>query len=127
MKQLGFRNCVLLCAALVLLSSPRSAASSYCPGCGAAIAGAAVGVGGLVGMTIYAVHRSHTSLKGCVQPTGNGFSLIAKDGKSYELMNAPSELRAQRRVSLRGHKASSDSGRSFRVDHLSRDFGECHQ
>lgn len=126
-KLFNFCNCVVVFLAVALLPLPRAEASSYCPGCTAGIAGAAVGVGVIVGVTIYAVHRSHTSLKGCVVQTSNGYSLSAKDGKSYELTNTPSELKAHRRVSLRGHKTKSASGNSFRVDHFSRDFGECAQ
>jgi len=127
MKLFSFRNCVLVVSALVLLPSSRSAASSYCPGCAAAIVGAGVAVGAAVGVTIYLVHRGHTSLTGCVQQTNNGFSLTAKDGNSYELMNAPAEVKDHRRVSLRGHKDKTASGRAFRVDHLSRDYGACTQ
>jgi hypothetical protein len=116
----------LLCFALMIamLSRP-TAASSYCPGCAAAIVGAAVAVGTGVGLAIYFVHRSHTSLTGCVEQTERGLRLTAKDGKHYELVNAPSEVKAQRRLALRGHKVSTSSERAFRVDHLSRDYGAC--
>jgi hypothetical protein len=87
----------------------------------------AVGVGAAVGVGIYLVHRSHTSLTGCVQQAGNGFSLTTKDGNSYELVNAPSEVKARERFSLRGHKIKATSGRAFRVDHVSRDYGACGQ
>jgi len=79
---------------------------------------AAVGVGAGVGVGIYLIHRSHTSLTGCVQQTDNGLSLTAKDGNTYELVNAPSEVKARTRLSLRGHKIRATSGRAFRVDHL---------
>jgi hypothetical protein len=126
MKRLGFRICVLGSIALVLLTFSRPVrASSYCPGCTAAIAGAAVGIGAAVGVGIYLVHRSHTSLTGCVQQTDNGLSLTAKDGNTYELVNAPSEVKARTRLSLRGHKIKATSGRAFRVDHVSRDYGAC--
>ena len=126
MKLLSFRTCVLCSVALVLLTFSRSAAAqSYCPGCAAGIIGAAIGVGAVVGVSIYLVHRSHTSLTGCVQQTENSFSLTAKDGKTYALENAPSEVKAHRRLSLRGHKTKATSGRAFRVDHVSRDYGAC--
>jgi hypothetical protein len=115
----------LLCFALVLLPSSRSAASSYCPGCAAAVVGAAVAVGAGVGLAIYFVRRSHTSLSGCVRQTDNGLSLTAKNGKNYELVNAPTDVKAGKRVSLRGHKVSSTSGPGFRVDHISHDYGAC--
>jgi hypothetical protein len=126
MKLLSFRICVLGSIALVLLPFSRSAAAqSYCPGCKAAIVGVAVGVGAAVGVGIYLVHRSHTSLTGWVQQTDNGLSLTAKDGNNYELVNAPSEVKARKRLSLRGHKIKATSGRAFRVDHVSRDYGGC--
>lgn len=127
MKRVCFRIFVLCCIALVLLSqfSPPADASSYCPGCKAAVIGAAVGIGVGVSLGIYLIHRSHTSLTGCVQQTGNGFILTAKDGHEYELVNPPSEVKAHERLSLRGHKTNSSSRRSFRVDHVSRDYGTC--
>ncbi len=126
MKGFNFRLCVLCSTALVLLSYSRSAAAqSYCPGCKAAIIGVAVGIGAGVGVGIYLIHRSHTSLTGCVQQTDNGLSLTAKDGRTYELLTAPSEVKARERFSLRGHKIKATSGRAFRVDHVSRDYGAC--
>lgn len=126
MKLLSFRICVLGSIALVLLPFPRSAeADSYCPGCKAAVVGVAVGLGAAVGVGIYLVHRSHTSLTGCVQQTDKGLTLSAKDGNTYELVNAPSDVKARERLSLRGHKINATSGRAFRVDHVSRDYGAC--
>jgi hypothetical protein len=116
----------LLCFALMIaMFSRRTAASSYCPGCAAAIIGTGVALGTGVGLAIYFVHRSHTSLTGCVEQTEHGLKMTTKDGNSYELVNAPIEVKAQRRLSLRGHKLSTGSGRAFRVDHLSRDYGAC--
>src|SRR5258708_34050770 len=125
MKLLIFRTCVLCSIALALLPSSRSAAASYCPGCKAGIIGAAIGVGAAVGVGIYLIHRSHTSLTGCVQQTDNGLSLTAKDGNSYELPNAPAEVKARKRLLLRGHKVKEISGRAFRADHVSRDYAAC--
>ncbi len=125
MKLLNFRTCVLCSIALVLLPSSRSAAASYCPGCKAGIIGAAIGVGAAVGVGVYLIHRSHTSLTGCVQQTNNRLSLTAKDGKTYKLENAPSEVKAHERLSLRGHKINATSGHVFCVDHVSRDYGAC--
>jgi hypothetical protein len=127
MRLRSFRTQVLVSATLVLLSfsRPATASNSYCPGCAAAIVGVGIGVGVGVGLAIYFVHRGHTSLKGCVQQTDNGLSLKAKDGDAYSLVNAPNEVKAGERFSLRGHKTKSPSGRIFRVDHVSRDYGAC--
>jgi hypothetical protein len=119
------RGIHLLCFTLVLLTSSPSEADSYCPGCKAAVIGTAVALGTGIGLAIYFVHRSHTSLTGCVEQTEHGLSLTAKDGKNYALADAPSEVKAQRRLQLRGHKISTNSGRVFRVDRLSRDYGAC--
>ena len=127
MKQLNFRARVLCSTTLVLLpfSRPAAAANSICGGCEAAIVGVAIGVGAGIGVGIYLIHRGHTSLTGCVQQTGGSLSLIAKDSNIYELVNAPSEVKARERLSLRGHKVKSHSGHAFRVDHVSRDYGAC--
>ena len=127
MKLFTYRASALCFSTLILLpfSRPAEAANSYCDGCAAAIVGVAVGVGVGIGVGIYFIHRSHTSLSGCVRQTDQGLSMIAKDGNIYELLNAPSEVRARERLSLRGHKIKSGSGRAFRVDHVDRDYGLC--
>ena len=126
MRLLGFRIGILCSVALVLLPFSRSAAAqSYCPGCKAGVIGAAIGVGAGIGVGIYFIHRSHTSLTGCVRETENGLSATAKDGSKYQLVNAPSQVKAGERFSLRGHKITAASGRAFRVDHVSRDYGAC--
>jgi hypothetical protein len=127
MKLFTYRASALCFSTLILLpfSRPAEAANSYCDGCAAAIVGVAVGVGVGIGVGIYFIHRSHTSLSGCVRQTDQGLSMIAKDGNIYELLNAPSEVKARERLSLRGHKIKSGSGRTFRVDHVSRDYGLC--
>ena len=125
MKGLGLRICVLGSVAVVLLPFSRSEASSYCPGCEAGVIGAAIGVGAGIGAGIYFIHRSHTSLSGCVRETESGLSATSKDGTSYQLVNAPSQVKAGERFSLRGHKITAASGRAFRVDSVSRDYGAC--
>src|SRR5260370_41581766 len=125
MKLLSFRVSILGSIVLILLPFSRSAAAqSYCPGCKAAIIGTAVALGAGIGVGIYLIHRSRTSVTGCVQRTEIGLSLTAKDGNNYELVNAPSEVKAGKRFFLRGHKIKT-SGRAFRVDHVSRDYGVC--
>jgi len=56
-----------------LIDTSKSAAKSVtekslrnCDGCEAAIVGVAVGIGAGIGVGIYFIHRSHTSLAGCV-------------------------------------------------------------
>ena len=122
----SFRIGILCSIALVLLPFSRpAAAQSYCPGCKAGVIGAAIGVGVGVGLGIYFIHRSHTSLTGCVRETDSLLSLTAKDGTNYRLVNAPSQVKAGERFSLRGHKSTATSGHTFRVDRVSRDYGAC--
>jgi hypothetical protein len=124
----NFRIGILCSIALVLLPSLRSAmAESYCPGCKAGVIGAAIGVGAGIGAGIYFIHRSHTSLTGCVRQTESGLSATAKDGNNYQLVNAPSQVKAGERFSLRGHRNTATSGHTFRVDRVSRDYGACSQ
>jgi hypothetical protein len=125
-KLLRFGSSVLLCAAMVLMSSSRSEASpSYCDGCTAAIAGTGAALAGVIGVSIYFVHRSLTSVRGCVQRSANGYSLTASDGKTFQLVNATSQLNDHHQLQLRGHKDKSASGRIFRVDRVAHDYGDC--
>jgi hypothetical protein len=66
-------------------------------------------------------------VSGCVLQSADGLTLTAKGGKNYELMSVPPDLKANQRVLLRGHKGTSTSGHIFRVDHISRDYGQCVQ
>jgi hypothetical protein len=126
MKHLSFRIGIVCSIVLVLPPFSRSAAAqSYCPGCEAGVIGAAIGVGAGIGAGIYFIHRSHTSLTACVREAEGGLSATAKDGTNYQLMNAPSQVKAGERFSLRGHKSTSASGHTFRVDRVSRDYGAC--
>jgi hypothetical protein len=121
------RACVLFLISVFLLpvTRPAAAENSYCDGCVAAIVGVAIGVGVAVGVGIYLIHRRHTSLAGCVRQGDKRLSLTAKDGKSYELLNAPGEVKAHERLSLRGHKTKGSSGLGFRLDSVSRNYGTC--
>ena len=125
MKLSNVRTLILIAITLALVSSREAPASSYCSGCAAGIVGAGVALGAGVGTAIYFVHRSHTSLTGCVEQTQRGFNLTAKDGDAYELVNAPNDIKDHQRLSLRGHKLKRASGRAFRVDRVSRDLGSC--
>jgi hypothetical protein len=129
MKRLGVRACFLSLIALVLLSFSRPAAAQnqICAQCEAEIIGAAiiVGVAVGVGVGIYLIHRGHTSLTGCVQQTDSRLTLTAKNGNNYELLNAPTEVKAGERFSLRGHMMKGSTGAAFRVNRVSRDYGTC--
>ena len=127
MKIFSRLTCVLCSVVLILpmFSRPARASSQICANCAAAIVGTAIGVAAGVVVGIYFIHRSRTSLTGCIQETGNGLSLIAKNGDKYALVNAPDGVTPHRRFSLRGHRVKVTSGRGFRVDRLARDYGMC--
>lgn len=121
-------RCTYFFAGLMLLafSHPVLAQSGQiAPDYKGAVIGTAVGIGAAVGVGIYLAHRNHTSLTGCVQQANNGLSLATSGGKTYELVNLPSGLKAGERLSLRGHKGKAASGYSFTVDRVSHDFGAC--
>jgi len=89
------------------------------------IAGAAAVVGVGVGLTIYLVHRSHTSLSGCVQ-SGEGSARLLNGKQSWVLVSAPVDLPVNHRVELRGKKSRVASGeRTFTVTKLAHDRGSC--
>lgn len=84
-----------------------------------------MGVGVGIGATFYLVNRSHTSLTGCISQAQDGMQVSTKDGQSYKLVNAPTEVKPGTRVSLRGHKTKTAAGREFRVDRVSHQYGAC--
>jgi len=121
---LKLRAMFLCCVLFMSLSPRRSEASSICSGCAAALVGAVVGVGVGLGTAIYFVHRSHTSLTGCVSQSEKGLTLSTRDA-SYQLLDAPTQVKPGNRFALRGHKSKQSSLRTFRIDHVAHDYGAC--
>ena len=88
---------------------------------GIGLTGAAVATGIFI-----AVHHRHTSLTGCVVQSTDTPRVTTGSGKTYELVNAPAELKQDERLSFRGHKVKTASGHAaFWVDHISSDHGTC--
>lgn len=88
---------------------------------GIALTGAAVATGIFV-----AVHRSHTSLTGCVVDSADTPHVTTSSGKTYELVNVPAQLKHDERLSFRGHRVKTTAGSpAFWVEHISGDHGPC--
>ena len=123
-------TCFILGVLLVFIPRPVSAqffppGSSIGPDVKGPIIGASIGIGAAAGVGIYLVHRKHTSLTGCVGESEHSLHLVTKAGKSFELLNAPGEIKLGERLSLRGHKGRTTSGFTFRIDRVSHDYGVC--
>jgi hypothetical protein len=88
---------------------------------GAAVGGAAA-AGGLL---IYALHRRHTRVVGCV--TGDGKSLTADNGKkTYQLTGEP--VTPNERLAVSGKKSKGSTGiDEFEVASVKKSFGQCQQ
>jgi len=128
-----YRKSLLAIPSLLVLMIPYSSTAQSTPtgnlgariGSGA-VAGAVVAVGAIAGGGIYlAVHHSHTSLNGCVNESNHGLRVTTNSGMSYELLNAPTEVRTGERLSFRGHRIKTASGPAFQVDHISGHHGAC--
>lgn len=122
--KLRFGVSVLVCAVLVLLSASNSKASSYGDGCTGAIVATGAPLAGVIGVSIYLVHRSHTSMTGCLLRSGEGYSLTV-GGKIVQLLDVPPGLKDHHQVQLRGHRSKSGPERVFRVDRVAHDYGDC--
>jgi len=82
----------------------------------------AVGVG--IGVGIYFINRSLTSVTGCIDRSQRGLSVSTKH-RTYQLQSGPSELKPGMRVTLRGHKEKNTSGPIFRVNRVAHQYGTC--
>jgi hypothetical protein len=120
----GLRVVVTLCV-LIVSSLKLPAQGTLDTEYHRVVAGAAAGIGVGVGLTIYLVHRSHTSLSGCVQSLDGSTRVL--DGKqAWVLVSAPADLPVNHRVELRGKKSRAPSGeRTFTVTKLAHDRGSC--
>lgn len=87
--------------------------------------GVAVGAAAAGGLVIYALHRRHTRVVGCV--TSDGKTLTADNGKkTYQLTGEP--VTAGERVSVAGKKSKGSSGiDEFEVAAVKKSFGQCQQ
>jgi hypothetical protein len=98
---------------------------------GAAVAGAAVGVGAVVTLgVVLAVNHSHHVMSGCVVSGADGLKLQTSDSKTYDLEGATGDLKAGNRVKIHGSKIKKTRGVTgpdvFKVEKLNKDYGACH-
>jgi hypothetical protein len=87
--------------------------------------GAAVGGAAGAGLLIYALHRRHSRVVGCV--AGDGKSLTTDKGKkTYQLTGEP--LTPGERLSIVGKMSKGDSGiAELQVVSVKKNLGQCEQ
>lgn len=77
-----------------------------------------------------AVSHGHHSLTGCVFSGPNGMKLKAGDSKVYAIEGDSAGIKAGHKVKVHGSrvKKAKDAGgdQIFRVEKVSKDYGECH-
>ena len=87
--------------------------------------GVAVGAAAAGGLVIYALHRRHKHVVGCV--TSDGKMLTADNGKkTYQLKGEPVTPSEHLAISGKEHKGSSGID-EFEVASVKKSFGQCQQ
>jgi len=93
-------------------------------GNGAKIGAAVGGVAG-AGLLIYALHRRHTHVVGCVASDGKSLT-IDKGKKTYQLTGEP--VTPGERLSIVGKKTKGDGGiDELNVASVKKNLGQCQQ
>jgi len=91
----------------------------------AALGGIVSGIG--VGV-YFAVRQAHT-VKGCVIDNPDGLSLQMKDGKTYVLLGATTNIKANERIKVTGTRRKKIAGLTdqptFVVEKLDKVYGSC--
>jgi hypothetical protein len=91
----------------------------------AALGGIASGIG--VGV-YFAVQRAHT-VKGCVIDNPDGLLLQTQDGKTYVLLGATTNIKADERIKVTGTRKKKIKGLTdqptFVVEKLDKVYGTC--
>ncbi|SRR6266849_553639 len=93
----------------------------------AAIAGGIAGGAAAIGLVLYFTLRKAPSITGCVQSVDGEVSLTdEKDHRPYAITGKSPDLKAGRRVRLRGKKIQGNDGRfTFRTKKIDHDYGSC--
>jgi hypothetical protein len=83
----------------------------------------------LIGTGVYlGIQRAHT-VKGCVSDNPDGLLLQTQDGKTYVLLGATTNIKADQRIKVRGTKRKKIDGvtdqPSFVVEKLDKVYGTC--
>jgi hypothetical protein len=93
-----------------------------------AAAGLVAGVT-LIGVGVYIIIQSAHTVNGCVSDDPNGLLLRTKDGKTYVLLGATTNIKADTRIKVRGTKRKKINGvtdqPSFVVEKLNKVYGSC--
>jgi len=87
--------------------------------------GVAVGAAAAGGLVVYALHRRHNRVVGCV--TSDGKSLTADNGKkTYQLTGQP--VTPGEHLAVSGKKSKGSTGiDEFEVASVKKSFGQCQQ
>jgi hypothetical protein len=92
---------------------------------GIAGTGAAIAI-----VTVVLVSHVRHTMTGCVSSGANGLALHTSDQQIYLLQGASAGIRPGDRVKLHGSKVKSHSSganpKTFVVEKLEKDYGECH-
>jgi hypothetical protein len=93
-----------------------------------ATAGLVTGVA-LIGVGVYIIIQQAHTVNGCVSDDPNGLLLHTKDGKTYVLLGATTNIQANTRIKVRGTKRKKINGvtdqPSFVVEKLNKVYGSC--
>ena len=95
---------------------------------GAQVAGAAVGVGAVIGIILYlTLHKP--SMTGCVRSADGAYTITDQNAQvTYTLVDATPGLKSGERVKLQGKKKKDKQGNlTFRMKKIKRDYGPCQQ
>jgi hypothetical protein len=92
-----------------------------------AIAGGIAGGAAVIGLVLFLALRKAPSITGCILPVDGEVSLTdERDHRPYALIAESSDLKAGRRVRLRGKKIQRNDGRfTFRTKKIDHDYGNC--
>jgi hypothetical protein len=81
-------------------------------------------VGVAAGMTLREIHNQGIVV-GCVADSGATKTVLDSDGVTYSLLEPGPSAPVGRRVKLKGHRSGPSSARSFRVEMVVKDYGQC--
>jgi len=83
----------------------------------------------LIGVGVYALMQHAHTVKGCASDDPNGLQLHTKDGKTYVLLGATTDIRADQMIKVTGSKRKRVKGvtdqPSFVVEKLDNVYGSC--
>ena len=88
-----------------------------------------IGVVAAIGVGVYVVIQQAHTVKGCVSEDPNGLLLHTKDGKTYVLLGATTNIKADTTIKVRGTRRKKIPGitdqPSFVVEKVNKVYGPC--